>query len=96
VNAIVASCCQVAPALGDPAANRELVADAVSHAAAHGASVVVLPSWSPAAAMASTAEPMPKPARRRQTQDAPLGLRHVSEAWQVAPPLTCARIGQAI
>jgi len=43
MNAIVVSCCQVAPALGDPAANRELVADAVSHAAAQGASVVVLP-----------------------------------------------------
>jgi 5-aminopentanamidase len=43
VNATVVSCCQVAPALGDPAANRELVADAVSHAAAQGASVIVLP-----------------------------------------------------
>ena len=43
MNAIVVSCCQVAPALGDPAANRELAADAISHAAAQGASVVVLP-----------------------------------------------------
>jgi predicted amidohydrolase len=43
VNAIIVACCQVAPALGDPAANRELAADAVSHAAAQGASVVVLP-----------------------------------------------------
>jgi predicted amidohydrolase len=43
VNAIVVSCCQVAPALGDPAANRELAADAISDAAAQGASVVVLP-----------------------------------------------------
>jgi 5-aminopentanamidase len=43
VNAIVVSCCQVAPALGDPAANRELAADAISGAAAQGASVVVLP-----------------------------------------------------
>lgn len=43
MNAIVVSCCQVAPALGDPAANRELAADAISDAAAQGASVVVLP-----------------------------------------------------
>jgi predicted amidohydrolase len=43
VNAIVASCCQVAPALGDPAANRELAAGAISDAAARGASVIVLP-----------------------------------------------------
>jgi 5-aminopentanamidase len=43
VNAVVVSCCQVTPALGDPAANRELAADAISHAAAQGASVVVLP-----------------------------------------------------
>ncbi len=42
VNAIV-SCCQVTPALGNPAANRELAADAISDAAAQGASVVVLP-----------------------------------------------------
>ena len=35
--------CQVAPALGDPAANRDLAADAVSRAAAQGAAVVVLP-----------------------------------------------------
>ena len=43
MNATVVSCCQVTPALGHPAANRELVADAVSHAAAQGASVIVLP-----------------------------------------------------
>jgi predicted amidohydrolase len=43
VNAIVVACCQVAPALGEPAANRELTADAVARAAAQGASVVVLP-----------------------------------------------------
>lgn len=43
MNVTVVACCQLAPALGDPAANRELVADAVSHAAAQGASVVVLP-----------------------------------------------------
>ena len=43
MNATVVSCCQVTPALGNPAANRELVADAVSHAAAQGASVIVLP-----------------------------------------------------
>src|SRR6266516_1359680 len=41
--AVVVACCQVAPALGDPAANRELAADAVSRAAAQGAAVVVLP-----------------------------------------------------
>jgi 5-aminopentanamidase len=43
VTATVVSCCQVTPALGDVAANRELAADAISHAAAQGASVVVLP-----------------------------------------------------
>ncbi len=43
MNATVVSCCQVSPALGHPAANRELAADAVSHAAAQGASVIVLP-----------------------------------------------------
>jgi 5-aminopentanamidase len=43
VNATVVSCCQVTPALGNPAANRELVADAVAHAVAQGASVIVLP-----------------------------------------------------
>jgi 5-aminopentanamidase len=43
VDMTVVACCQVAPALGDPAANRELVAAAVSGAAAYGASVVVLP-----------------------------------------------------
>ncbi|WP_018157534.1 nitrilase-related carbon-nitrogen hydrolase [Demetria terragena] len=35
--------CQVAPLLGDPAANRELVADAVSDAAKQSAELVVLP-----------------------------------------------------
>lgn len=35
--------CQLAPTLGDPAANRELVADAVGRAAALGARLVVLP-----------------------------------------------------
>ncbi|HEV8275358.1 MAG TPA: nitrilase-related carbon-nitrogen hydrolase [Streptosporangiaceae bacterium] len=39
----VVACCQVAPALGDRASNRELAADAVSRAAAQGAAVVVLP-----------------------------------------------------
>ena len=43
MNAVVVSCCQVAPALGDLAANRKLTADAVSRAAAQGASVIVLP-----------------------------------------------------
>jgi predicted amidohydrolase len=43
VNTTVVACCQVAPALADPAANRELAAHAISHAAAQGASVVVLP-----------------------------------------------------
>ena len=40
---VVVACCQLAPVLGDPAANRELAADAVTRAAARGASVVVLP-----------------------------------------------------
>ncbi|HEY6311327.1 MAG TPA: nitrilase-related carbon-nitrogen hydrolase [Streptosporangiaceae bacterium] len=43
MTATIVSCCQVAPALDDPAANRELAASAVSQAAAQGASVVVLP-----------------------------------------------------
>jgi len=40
---VVVACCQLAPTLGDPAANRELVADAVTDAVAAGAQVVVLP-----------------------------------------------------
>jgi predicted amidohydrolase len=40
---VVVACCQLAPELGDPAANRELAAAAVSGAARQGASVVVLP-----------------------------------------------------
>jgi predicted amidohydrolase len=43
VNATVVACCQLAPVLGDPAANRELAADAVAGAAAQGAAVIVLP-----------------------------------------------------
>jgi predicted amidohydrolase len=43
VSATVVACCQVAPAFGDLAANRELAARAVGSAAAAGASVVVLP-----------------------------------------------------
>jgi 5-aminopentanamidase len=39
----VVACCQLAPVLGDPRANRELAAGAVAHAAAQGASVIVLP-----------------------------------------------------
>jgi 5-aminopentanamidase len=39
----VVACCQLAPVLGDPVANRGLAADAVSRAAAAGAGVVVLP-----------------------------------------------------
>jgi len=37
------ACCQLAPVLGDPAGNRDLVADAVARAAEGGARVVVLP-----------------------------------------------------
>jgi 5-aminopentanamidase len=40
---VVVACCQLAPQLGDPAANRELAAVAVADAARQGASVVVLP-----------------------------------------------------
>jgi predicted amidohydrolase len=43
MNATVVACCQLAPVLGDPASNRELTAEAVTHAAAQGARVVVLP-----------------------------------------------------
>ena len=39
----VVACCQLAPVFGDPAANRELAADAVRRAAGQGARVVVLP-----------------------------------------------------
>ena len=41
--ATVVACCQLAPVLGDPAANREHVAGAVARAAERGARVVVLP-----------------------------------------------------
>ena len=43
MDTIVVACCQLAPAFGDLAANRELTADAIAAAAAQGASVVVLP-----------------------------------------------------
>lgn len=39
----VVACCQLAPVLGDPPANRELAAGAVAQAAASGASVILLP-----------------------------------------------------
>ena len=39
----VVACCQLVPVFGDPGANRELTAEAIAAAAAHGASVVVLP-----------------------------------------------------
>jgi predicted amidohydrolase len=41
--ATVVACCQLAPQLGDPAANRELAAAAIADAAARGAAVIVLP-----------------------------------------------------
>ena len=40
---VVVACCQLAPVLGEPAVNREITADAVTSAAARGASIVVLP-----------------------------------------------------
>jgi predicted amidohydrolase len=40
---VVVACCQLAPVLGDPRANRELAAEAIAQAAAVGASVIVLP-----------------------------------------------------
>jgi predicted amidohydrolase len=43
VNTTVVACCQLTPVFGDPAANRELTADAITHAAGRGAGVVVLP-----------------------------------------------------
>ena len=43
VSTTVVACCQLVPAFGDLAANRDLTARAVSEAAAAGASVVVLP-----------------------------------------------------
>jgi len=39
----VVACCQLAPQLADPAANRELAAAAIGDAVAAGASVIVLP-----------------------------------------------------
>jgi predicted amidohydrolase len=43
VDATIVACCQLAPVFGDPAANRELAADAVRRAVQRGADVVVLP-----------------------------------------------------
>lgn len=43
VDTVVVACCQLAPTLGDPGANRERVADAVCHAVSLGARIVVLP-----------------------------------------------------
>jgi len=43
VPATVVACCQLAPVLGDPAANRERAAAAVARAVERGARVVVLP-----------------------------------------------------
>jgi predicted amidohydrolase len=43
VDTTLVACCQLAPVLGDPAANRELTADAVTRAAGQGANIVVLP-----------------------------------------------------
>ena len=43
VDTVVVACCQLAPTLGDPATNRERVADAVVHAVSLGARIVVLP-----------------------------------------------------
>jgi 5-aminopentanamidase len=43
VDTTVVACCQLTPVLGDPAANRELTADAITYAAGRGAGVVVLP-----------------------------------------------------
>jgi 5-aminopentanamidase len=39
----VVACCQLAPQLGDPAANRDLAAAAIDNAVAQGAAVIVLP-----------------------------------------------------
>jgi predicted amidohydrolase len=43
VDTVVVACCQLTPTLGDPATNRECVADAVVHAVSLGARIVVLP-----------------------------------------------------
>jgi predicted amidohydrolase len=43
VSAVVVAACQIAPVLGDPEANRHIVATAVTDAAARGARIVVLP-----------------------------------------------------
>jgi 5-aminopentanamidase len=57
VNAPIVACCQLAPTLAAPAANRELTADAIAQAARQGASVIVLPELvSSGYAFASQAE----------------------------------------
>ena len=43
MNTTVVACCQLTPVFGDPAANRDLTADAIAYAAGRGAGVVVLP-----------------------------------------------------
>jgi len=43
IDATLVACCQLAPVLGAPAANRELAAAAITAAAARGARIVVLP-----------------------------------------------------
>ena len=43
VTSTIVACCQLTPAFGDLAGNRERTAGAIAAAAAHGASVVVLP-----------------------------------------------------
>ena len=43
VDVTMVACCQLAPVFGDPVANRELAAGAVTRAAEQGAGVVVLP-----------------------------------------------------
>jgi 5-aminopentanamidase len=43
VDTTLVACCQLAPVLGDPAANRALTAGAIASAAALGAGIVVLP-----------------------------------------------------
>ena len=57
---VTVSCCQLAPAFGDPAANRELAADAVQLAAERGADVVVLPELATSGYVFR--EPRPRPA----------------------------------
>jgi len=99
VNTTVVACCQLTPVLGDPAANRELTADAITYAAAgRGAGVVVLPELvSSGYVFHSRAEVQAS----AETADGPtLALwARLAEATMTAGPITITaecRLGDAL